>query len=68
MMTKTTITNLFVMAFVVLLSSCGTSSSPSDIAMQRARQACTEVGLPAESSEVGECATRMQAALFASPP
>jgi len=50
-----------------VLSACSVgAASPNEIQMQQARTACTQVGLPPGSSEVGDCAARMQAALAAS--
>lgn len=37
--------------------------SPTDVQMQRARTACEQIGLVAGSSDVSNCATRLQAAL-----
>lgn len=49
------------------LSACsGGEASPNETQMQQARTACTQVGLPPGSLEVGDCAARMQAALSAS--
>jgi hypothetical protein len=45
-----------------LLSSC-TGVSPNEEQWQRARTACIQVGLSPESSAVGSCAARMQAAV-----
>jgi hypothetical protein len=49
------------------LSACGAGrTSPNEIEMQQARTACIQVGLPPGSSEVGDCAARMQAAIAGS--
>jgi hypothetical protein len=49
-----------------VLCACSVGgTSPNETQMQQARTACTQVGLPPGSSEVGDCAARMQAALSA---
>ena len=51
----------------LIVSACNAGgTSPSDTQMQQARAACTQVGLPPGSSEIGDCAARMQAALSVS--
>jgi hypothetical protein len=51
-----------------VISACSAREpSPNDTQRQLTRTACTQVGLPPASSEVGDCVARMQAALSASP-
>lgn len=62
--TKFCVVRIFAPALAAgfLLSSC-TGISPNEEQWQRARTACIQVGLPPESSEVGVCAAKMQAAV-----
>jgi len=51
----------------LMLSACSTGgANQNDIRLEQAKTACTQAGLPAESSEVGSCAARMLAAFSAS--
>ena len=53
-----------VLVAVQILSSCTTDAiSPNEELWQRARTACEQVGLKPGTSEVGDCATNLQAAL-----
>ena len=52
-----------VLVLAPVLSSC-TGISPNEEQLQRARTACVQAGLPSDSSQVGDCVARMQAALM----